>query len=273
MRPNRGMSISIEVAVVVPRSRRLAAEIVSVSALDRTTLDGMWMVFSRYYAEVTRERFERDLSNKRDVILLRDSGDHSVQGFSTLQVYDRVYRGRSCLTVFSGDTVIDEEYWGQSALHRAFVRYVVLLKLRNPHRPVYWFLISKGYKTYLLLSRNFTTYFPRHDRETPAWERAMIASLARDKYGEAFDETAGVLRFPECEGKLKEGVAPIEAALLEADDIRFFAERNPGHVDGDELCCLGRVDLGLWAKFTARVLSKALRGGARRLGAGAPVGR
>ncbi len=250
------------------KTGRLAAEVVAVSALDSSAREAMWKVFARYYADVERERFERDLDKKDDVILLIDAGDRSVQGFSTIEVYRRAIDGRDYIAVFSGDTIIDEAYWGQKALHRTFVRYVVTLKLKNPMMPVYWFLISKGYKTYLLLSRNFTTYWPRHERATPAWEKALIDSLAGDKYAYAYQQETGVLRFEECEGRLKQGVAPIEQRLMSEPDIRFFIQSNPGHAKGEELCCLGKVDAGLWVNFTQRLLLKAARksaSAARRL--------
>lgn len=238
------------------KSGSLVAEVVAVSALEASAREAMWQVFARYYAEVDRARFERDLDKKDDVILLIDGGDRSIQGFSTLEIYRRAEDGRNVIAVFSGDTIIDEAYWGQKALHRTFVRYVVMLKLRNPTVPVYWFLISKGYKTYLLLSRNFTTYWPRHDRETPRWEQGLLDFLANDKYPDDYVPEAGVLRFAECEGRLKGGVAPIAPSLLDHPDIKFFLRSNPGHALGEELCCLGKVDAGLWLNFTKRLVEK-----------------
>ncbi len=49
---------------------------------------------------------------------------------------------------FSGDTIIEKEYWGNRALTCAMYRYIVSFKLRYPLVPVYWILISKGFKTY-----------------------------------------------------------------------------------------------------------------------------
>jgi hypothetical protein len=216
----------------------------------------MWTVFRRYYADVSRTKFEADLAKKTDVILLIDDGDQSIQGFSTLEVYARRSRGRSFVSVFSGDTVIEEGYWGQSALQREFVRYVIKLKLKNPFRAVYWFLISKGYKTYLLLSRNYWTYWPRWNKPTPCWEASLIDELATEKYSTAYDADTGVLRFDAPEGRLKNGVAPIDDELRTHPDINYFCDRNPGHGAGDELCCLGKVDVLLWLKFSIRLVKK-----------------
>jgi hypothetical protein len=251
--------VSVVVLLMDPlpeRTGRLSAEVVPVTALHPTAVDEMWRVFSKYYVDVSRETFERDLSKKNDVILLVDSGDRSLQGFSTLQVYERAIDGRPFIAVFSGDTILEEAYWGQTALQKAFVRYVVMVKLRHPLRPVYWYLISKGYKTYLLLSRNFENYYPRHERPTPPFERAILDLLSRHQFGDAYVPEKGILEFSTCMGRLKPGVAPIDTGLLERPDIRFFVTKNPGHAKGDELCCLGAVDLGLVTRFTSRLADK-----------------
>lgn len=247
------------------RSGRLKGRVVAVSKLASAQRDAMWSVFRTYYGEVKREVFEKDLAEKQEVILLTDSGDGSLQGFSTLQVYARAIDGRPFLAVFSGDTIVDEAYWGQNALQRTFARYLLAQKLAHPLIPVYWFLISKGYKTYLLLTRNLPNHWPRWDRETPAAEQAVLDLLATDKFGDAYVPEAGVLRFPECLGRLEEWVAPIEAHLLEHPDIAFFLKKNPGHVRGEELVCLARVDLAFPLHFAARQLRKSLRLFGRRL--------
>lgn len=243
---------------------RLRGVVSRVANLRSTDRDQMWAVFSRYYADVSREKFEADLAAKQDVILLVDAGDHRIQGFSTLEVYTRRLHGRPFVAVYSGDTVVDEAYWGQNALQRTFSRYILQTKLRHPFVPVYWYLISKGYKTYLLLARNFPTHYPRHDRSTPAFSQAVLDLLSEDKFGAAFDKSKGILHFDECQGRLKRGIAPIDTSLLAYPDVRFFVEKNPGHVDGDELCCLGRIDAALPVNFLAKQVERSVARGFRR---------
>ena len=71
--------------VLPSRSGRLTSEVVPLDALHPTAVEEMWRVFSKYYTDVSREAFDLDLSQKNDVILLLDSGDMSLQGFSTLE--------------------------------------------------------------------------------------------------------------------------------------------------------------------------------------------
>ena len=240
-------------------SGKLAANVVSAKNLRPKKLDDMWAVFSRYYDDVERGRFESDLSKKSHVILLRDSGDRSLQGFSTLELIPGKILGKRFLAIYSGDTIISESYWGQTALQRAFTGYTLKHMVKNPTIPVYWFLISKGYKTYLLLSRNYVEHWPRWEEPTPPFQSAVIDTLSYNKFGESWKRDLGVLKFESPQGKLKQEVAPIDLDLLcQFRDIQFFTEANPGHQEGDELCCIGRVNPAFIANFAMRTSRKLL---------------
>ena len=238
----------------------LAGRIHSVAGLSSATKARMWQLFSLYYTDIDFERFHADLMRKQYVICLYDTNDRSLQGFSTIMVMkDRRIAGRSMTIVFSGDTIINQNYWGQTALQRLFASFLLFYKLRRPHQPVVWFLISKGYKTYLLLSRNFVNYWPRHDAPSPAWVKNAIDTLAREMYGDDYKPDRNLLIFDRPMGRLKDHVAAVEERLLQYDDIRFFHTANPGAAGGDELCSIGIFDVPCMVRFTLRTLRKLSR--------------
>ncbi|UJR82583.1 hypothetical protein [Sandaracinus amylolyticus] len=252
------------------RSGALRGETRRASEIDVRTRDAMWSLFERYYADVRREVFERDLSSKQYVILLLDEGDESVQGFSTVQVYRRVIDGRPVQIVFSGDTVIERTYWGQGVVQRAYAALFLRVKLERPSEPLYYFLLSKGYKTYLLLTRSYPEHWPRHDRETPTHVRTILDTLSREKFGELYDAHSGVVRVQSAEGRLREDVAPIHDGLMADPDIRFFAKINPGYVQAHELCCIAPVT---WLTPVRYVVSRGARAISSRLRAPTPERR
>lgn len=239
---------------------RLVAETRPVATLEPATRAALWSLYARYYERVDAARFETDLADKDDVIVVRDGGDLSVQGFTTLKVFAHDAPEGAAVVVYSGDTVIAPRYWGQTALQRAFVAYVMRQVVRAWPRPVYWFLISKGVRTYLLMSRNFLAYWPRHDRPTPPAHAAMLAALGRRLFADAYREALGVIRHDPPGPRLAAGLAPLDHDARARPDVGFFLAANPGADEGDELCCLGRVDLAMGANYVRRLARRTLFG-------------
>lgn len=219
----------------------LTARTVAVPTLDGQTRADAFALFQSAYAATDRARFERDLAEKQLVILLHDRAAGRLRGFSTLLVRTVETARGSASVVFSGDTVIDKEYWGQKQLQREFCKLLVRLKLRRPHRPLYWFMISKGYRTYLLLAHAFPRAVPRHDRSDLPHLRTVLDRLATERFGPEYDAPSGLVRYATPHERVRAEIAPVEASLLANPHIRFFVERNPGHVNGDELACLAEV--------------------------------
>jgi hypothetical protein len=161
-----------------------------------------------------------------------------LQGFSTLAEYQREFDGRAIGVLFSGDTVVDAQHWGQQALAFSWLRLAGRLKARNPERPLYWFLISKGHRTYRFLSAFAHEFWPAFDRPTPPRMQALMDDLARERFGDDYDTAAGVIRFAKSRGHLRAPFATVNKAHRWLPEVEFFLQRNPGYARGDELVCL-----------------------------------
>jgi hypothetical protein len=119
---------------------------------------------------------------------------------------------------------------------------------------LYWFLISQGYKTYRFLPVFFHDFHPRYDVAIPARVRSVIGALARSRYPEEFDESAGVIRANTRQYRLRQGIADITRERLQDPHIRFFKACNPGHFRGDELCCLVPLTRDNFTRAAYRVI-------------------
>lgn len=237
----------------------MQARTVHVSTLDGATRAKAFALFQHAYEGADRARFERDLAEKQLIILLRERGTGELKGFSTVLLRDvRTWRGQGTV-VFSGDTVIDREYWGQKQLQLAFSRLLMGLKLRAPHRPLFWFLISKGWRTYLLLANAFQRAVPRYDVDENRELRRMLDVQAIARFGTQYDADRGIIRYATPHERVRTGLAPVPDALLENPHVRFFLERNPGHAEGDELACLAQVRAVDLLKLVARFVARAIR--------------
>lgn len=193
----------------------------------------MYSIMTTVYDGVDRDDFEADLAAKDDVILLRDPSGTTV-GFSTQRVVKIEVDGRSIIGVFSGDTVIDPAHWGSPALFQTFARRYIV---ERPD-PWYWFLISKGHRTYRMLPTFFTTFWPTRRLATPGFEKSIMDAYATALYGDDYDQPTGVLAYAKQKDRLREGVAGITEQTLRNPDAAFFAAVNPGHVLGHDLVCL-----------------------------------
>jgi hypothetical protein len=204
----------------------------------------MYALLSAYFASTTRGRFEADLAEKDTVILLRDAAEGRIQGFSTLLAMHAEQQGEPRIAFFSGDTVVSREHWGETALCRLWVSAVFAETDRAvatcPSTRAFWFLISSGYKTWRFLPVFFRNYYPNPLGATPPDVQAILDTFAVAKFGSEYDRARGVVRF--CNATpLRSGVADLTSERLRDPLIAFFAERNPGHAEGDELACLTEI--------------------------------
>lgn len=226
-------------------SRSLCSDVVPVSALTARDRDEMHALMEVVYEGVARESFDRDLAGKDECIVLRASGGElvgfSTQRFLTVQVDSAravPLTGGSAsgmATVdglFSGDTVIHPDHWGSPALFQAFARRYIT----DDGPPRWWFLVSKGHRTYRMLSTFFQHFWPNRHEPTPDAALAMM-----EVYAEALfpgDLVDGVLAYRHPTDRLRPGIAGISESNLRIPDVAFFAAANPGWTEGHDLVCL-----------------------------------
>lgn len=234
-------------------------ETVPAHEVDDRLRTQLFSLFNRYYADISAEKFAEDLYEKDHVIILKESRWGSVVGFTTVKTYEINNEGTLCRVAFSGDTIVDEEFWGDSALSKPLFLYLCKQYLSSPTIPFYWFLISKGYKTYIAVSRNLKEFWPRYDQPTPSHVQSLIMDLAKSRYGEAWDAEKQILHFKQPMGRLLEDVAPITEEMLKVPEIAHFQKLNPDHLKGDELCCVAKLDHNAVTYYLQRTLGKTLK--------------
>jgi hypothetical protein len=218
----------------------LRSRVVEASAIGEELRRRMFGLFETYYDAVNYGTFSKDLAEKRCVLLLEDSKG-GLQGFTTVQVLDADFDGKSARALFSGDTIIHHEYRGEQTLPLAWFRLVGQIRAEKPEQRLFWFLIVKGDKTYRYLPAFFREYYPTRKGPTPEPHRRLMRELATRKFGENYDDASGVVRFASSLGHLKPKWAEPKSGAEEKPDVRFFLERNPGYREGHELVCLAEL--------------------------------
>lgn len=217
----------------------MKGRLVARAALTPWERERMFHLCARHFGGVASATFDEDLEEKNWVLLL-ESEDGSLAGFSTLLYYGAYHRGAPIRVVYSGDTIVDPAAWGHSVLAAAWIGAVRRLHRAHASEPLWWLLLVSGFRTYRFLPLFWRTFLPRHDAPDPADERRLRDQLAGERLGAAFDPATGVasLAHPMV---LRPGLREVPPARRRDPHVACFLRHNPGHAAGDELVCLTRI--------------------------------
>lgn len=237
------------------KERTIQSRIVSVAEITPTDARVMYEIFSRHYDCVSFDKFLLDLSEK-DCVLVLHNANSAICGFSTQKVLRVFVGGKAVRAVFSGDTIVDRAYWGEQELSRCWCRYVSSVYAEEPSVPLYWFLISKGYRTYLYLPLFFESFYPNCEAPTPDFEQRVLDTLAAAKFPAHYRVETGLVEFPQSQGQLKPSLAEIPARRLHDPYVQFFLKRNPEYAGGNELACLAEISPLNMKRFAGRIVGE-----------------
>jgi len=217
-----------------------------IQSIAVTQIKQMYELYASFYENTSLDIFVNDLNKKTGVILLVRKADGQVVGFSTLCIFDIKVDARRVRGIFSGDTIVAPAYWGKNGLASAFHRRVIIERIKHPFVPFYWFLISKGYKTYLLMTNNFYNYYPKVGGNRPGMDarfKRITQAYCDELFPGSLDREKMILNFGDEYARLKQGVAPITSSLRASNrHVAFFEGANPGWHQGHELPCLASCD-------------------------------
>ena len=234
---------------------KLDAELLSVSTLTADDRQSMFALMDQHYAGCNWGTFSADLAEKKGVIVLREPVTGRICGFSTQMLMDISSDGTPATALFSGDTIIDRSHWGDHALMHVWGRLALeLIDDMQPNGSLYWFLISQGYKTYRFLPTFFNEFYPRFDQDTPPHLSRLVDALAQRKFASAYDAATGVVRADPLQYRLRQHLAPVTEERLANPHVRYFVQCNPGHAQGDELCCLAPLPRETFTAAAYRVI-------------------
>jgi hypothetical protein len=227
------------------RATSLRGRTVLRADVDAPTRERMCALLGAHFTGVSRRSFEEDLAAKTAVILLEDAGG-VLRGFSTLLVYDTTAADRPLTVVYSGDTIVERPWWGSPTLARTWIQSVRRLTASAgsssaASAELYWLLLTSGFRTYRFLPVFYRSFFPRFDVETPARTQAIVDAVASAQFGQQYDRGRGIVRLARPQ-VLAGDLLAVPAGRDFDPHVRFFLERNPGYVQGDELVCLTRID-------------------------------
>jgi hypothetical protein len=214
----------------------------------------MFRLMTQNYVNVRRQQFETDLDTKSWVILVHLPSSRSIVGFSTQVILQEQIAGDPIRALYSGDTVVDREHWGDPALAHAWGNFALQLMDRYSDRPLYWFLTSKGFRTYRYLPLFFRNYLPRPGISGAPLEQVLVDVLGSKFGGTNYDPAGKIIRAIADKEFVRPDLGQPGTRCRTDPHVRFFVERNPGFHRGDELCCLAPLTRDNFTRAAYRVI-------------------
>ena len=221
-------------------SKQNTRKLVNISDLTPARKEEMYGLFEKYYDDVSYPRFIKDLEEKTHVFIFEEKQTNRLIGFST--IYRKSIPDIAPGTfLFSGDTVIHEDFWGNKMLQKSFFWFIISSKIQSPFKPVYWMLMSKGVKTYLMMRKNFKQSFPNYQRKTPNHFQEALDQFYLMKFKDSYVSNRGLILFSEKMGSVKANLTKEQETSIRDLDSQFFFSKNPNYQAGDELACIAEI--------------------------------
>lgn len=217
----------------------LKGKIKPVGEYTKEEQDTMYRLMAEFYDNTSESVFMKDFHDKDYCLALYHETD-GIVGFTTQKVMSVDVNGSKIHGIFSGDTIIHKDYWGEIELFRTWADF--WFDYAEKYDDFYWFLICKGYKTYGMLPLFFQEFYPNYRKQTPVYEKSIIDAYATVLYGSEYNKNNGVIEYCTVKDRLKDGVADIGSRELKNRDTAFFCQVNPGYIYGNDLACLAKLD-------------------------------
>jgi hypothetical protein len=237
------------------RSPSIVTRVTKTTQLTPRDWDEIWLLTSEFY-DVERDYAERELRRRQDIATFH-LGDALI-GMAVIDTCLTTFRGRNIVVLHTSHLLLREPWRGRNLVQKLGARTFLAARLRYPLRPIYWFYDALSYKSYLLLPRNFRTFWPRFESPTPEPQAALINQLATQAFGPAWRPARGVVVRSGLR-RLRPTTAPL---ILDSDsepDLAFFARANPGHASGDTLVCLCPLTASNWLSLARKAFHRVRR--------------
>lgn len=222
--------------------------------LPLTARDAIWALVGEAI-RTRRDEFEQGLFKMDEIWLMEVGGE--IKGFGGVRLFYPEWQGRKATVIFTGRVFLDPSIRGNNVLQTVGVRYYWKCLKAKPFQPVYWMFGAGSFKSYLLLPRNFKTYWPQPSATLPERERALLHEVARALDNPLYNPDTGIMSHPELiylDGRIQGN--PTD---LTDPDIAFYARINPGQAQGDDVMCLCPLTPRNWLSCLGKAMLRVVR--------------
>ena len=231
---------------------------IKVKNIDTDFRKKMYSLFEKYYKNAEYNRFCTYLDEKEFVLTMWSKIKHTKEliGFSSI-MRKTCYSPEPYVYIYSGDTVLDKTIWGGKYLQKSFFWFILETKLLALNKPVYWFLISKGHKTYLMMRKNFPNSFPNRSQEIPKRIKAIMDQYYSHKFQNAYSTETNLITCEQNSEATKMEYWDLKKDFQQDPDGEFFFKANPDFSKGVELACIAEIR---WGEFYHHIKKFFIKG-------------
>jgi hypothetical protein len=234
-------------------------QLTPTNALSENIQERMFELMRSNYDFVTKDNFLFDLNQKQYIGLLRDA-EQIIQGFTTFAINPKNCGTSEYNILFSGDTIISPEHWGSLELIRGFCQSVGQFIATDMQKKWYWYLLSKGHRTYMYMPLFFESYYPSVVPSAVDAELAAIADAVSQRlYPKYWQKAAGTLKFDTKMGQLTPELAAATFQKAKKQHVAFFLKQNPKFYEGEELVCITPLHPENVKSFAKEIIINAIQ--------------
>jgi len=228
----------------------MKTEIIKTECVKEPEKKALYSLFQKFYANTDYDQFLADFDEKHWLIRMRE-GSRPV-GFSTQQLIELPISGNPARFLFSGDTIVHPDYWSKSHLAGAFVHLFLRLEAESTD-PLYWFLISKGFRTYRFLPVFCKKFHPSCNGENQNL-KPLLDAIATFKFGADYNPETERVEFSQPKDRLNKQMADVPVSRRNNPHIAFFLKRNPHYCTGTELAGIAPLSADNLTRCGRRVI-------------------
>ena len=237
-------------------NHRLHCYVAYTRILDAVSVHEVYsFVKGQINSDITVYDFHQLLLKYKYAVLYRERIDGSLRGVALCDKSRKEHAGKKYTVITLGVAFFDRRYRGGPLLHY-FVCYQTLKEaVFHPCRPLFVACKAFTYKGYLSLVNSFRSVYPKHEQETPEFEKKLIEDLANSlrRPSDKYNAEDFILEMEEfCTSGFSR---PVSRADMENKHISFFVDRNPGWRKGHCMFVVAKLN---WFDIF-RLLVRAIR--------------
>lgn len=216
--------------------------------------------FHKLFFNRDKDEYIKSFKKANEVVIGRDKIDGKIKSLVILQYLSGNFNSNdhSSYKVIHGLWfAIDSKYRGKNISQNILLKVILKHFLKHPLTPLYYLTCSSTYLTYLFLTNNFASFWPKEGGCQLSGTLKEVALHCVDVLNfKTWDANTSVIK-RDGRTRYNEGVCPSDSDLAKNKHIRYYISLNKNAQSGDTLLCILPLDFKNIYSLFKKVLQKS----------------